>query len=331
MRGRWAGVAQKSKHVLSSAVFMVTLGGCAIHPLPEDWSGSDTFQIVQRIRCEARTAVKERAIRLLAESQTASAEDKARWTEFLDKNAEKWEKIPFARFGERTVALVSKYDGTLIGYDFQFTMSEENNVSGGINFLASSGGGINRLGFAANNNRARKNIRNFRIQDSFGQLLKDNLTCSGVPRGKDYLYPITGEIGLAEVIETFLDLNEVQNLNAREKVPLFGDTLEFTTQFVASASPRIVLSPIGRALSLADAGVTAEAKRTDVHQVLVALSVPAEVASTTRPRPTLAPRTILRRTRGAAQRRGSRSEELNEFIDFQIQRNTLTTLGATRP
>jgi hypothetical protein len=35
----------------------VILGGCAIHPLPENVTGVKTTRIVDRIRCEARDAV----------------------------------------------------------------------------------------------------------------------------------------------------------------------------------------------------------------------------------------------------------------------------------
>ena len=41
------------------------LAGCAIHPLPEDVTGVDTYTIVRQIRCETRQAVIDFALRWL--------------------------------------------------------------------------------------------------------------------------------------------------------------------------------------------------------------------------------------------------------------------------
>src|SRR5258707_4742229 len=40
-------------------VASLTLIGCAIHPLPDDVSRKTTYDIVDKIRCEAKAAVEE--------------------------------------------------------------------------------------------------------------------------------------------------------------------------------------------------------------------------------------------------------------------------------
>src|SRR5436305_8779124 len=49
------------KKAFSAAVSALSffIGGCAIHPVPEDVTGVDTYHIVRQIRCETREAAKE--------------------------------------------------------------------------------------------------------------------------------------------------------------------------------------------------------------------------------------------------------------------------------
>src|ERR1700681_1495348 len=44
---------------LGLCVAALGLAGCAIHPLPEDVTGVDTYHIVRQIRCETREALKK--------------------------------------------------------------------------------------------------------------------------------------------------------------------------------------------------------------------------------------------------------------------------------
>ena len=57
------------------------LGGCAIHPLPENVTGVKTAGIVHRIRCEARSAVldaKEALNRKLQRAQQQGSRNRLR-------------------------------------------------------------------------------------------------------------------------------------------------------------------------------------------------------------------------------------------------------------
>src|SRR5215471_15069674 len=42
-----------------AAAAALLISGCALHPVPEDVTGVDTYHIVRQIRCETREAVKE--------------------------------------------------------------------------------------------------------------------------------------------------------------------------------------------------------------------------------------------------------------------------------
>jgi hypothetical protein len=249
----------------------------------------------------------------------------------LDQHAERWFEIPLRKFSAQTQRLVDKYDDGRIHMDFTFILSEENNFSSELSFLSTLRAGTDSLGLKASNNRTRKNTRNFRVKDSFAGLLTAGLTCSGEPDKPNYLYPITGEIGLKEVVWTFLDLNELQNLSMGEKgTNLFTDTVEFTTAIVGSASPKIVLNPVGKALRLANAGFTTEVKRDDQHQVLIGLSLPddegSKVTSAARAASTLLPSARL----GVSTDRSIHTYQLDQLMNFQLEQNAFRKLSEPR-
>src|SRR5690349_18485200 len=54
---------------LCAAALALTSAGCAIHPLPEDFSGVPTDTIVQQIRCETRQAIIDSALGWLTEEE----------------------------------------------------------------------------------------------------------------------------------------------------------------------------------------------------------------------------------------------------------------------
>jgi hypothetical protein len=91
----------------------------------------------------------------------------------------------------------------------------------------------------------------------------------------NYIYPITGTIGLAEVVTTFIDLNENQNLAPPEKatVPVLSDTFHFLTIISGSITPTLTLTPLNPKLDITGANAMLGGSRTDIHQVIVALSL----------------------------------------------------------
>ena len=53
------------KRLLASICVLLLVSGCAIHPVPEDVTGVDTYHIVRQIRCETRKAVIDFLMRQL--------------------------------------------------------------------------------------------------------------------------------------------------------------------------------------------------------------------------------------------------------------------------
>ena len=131
----------------------------------------------------------------------------------------------------------------------------------------------------------RENIRKFLVTDTFEDLLTKKLRdCESVPVGPNLVYPIVGEIGLYDLISTFIDLNvEGINITPKDKAPALGDQLQFNTTFVGSITPKIVLSPMGHAFRLADASLTNMESRTDKHAVIIGLSLPPKKSDPPRP------------------------------------------------
>src|SRR5437868_4193734 len=58
---------------LAVAAAGLMLSSCAIHPLPEDVTGVDTFHIVRQIRCETREAARQFLLRQLKRVATDHA------------------------------------------------------------------------------------------------------------------------------------------------------------------------------------------------------------------------------------------------------------------
>ena len=53
------------KRLLASICVLLLVSSCAIHPVPEDVTGVDTYHIVRQIRCETRKAVIDFLMRQL--------------------------------------------------------------------------------------------------------------------------------------------------------------------------------------------------------------------------------------------------------------------------
>ena len=249
------------------------LCACATHPLPEDVAGLNTLGIVKQIRCEARRAIVTAAARFIKGKGTEESKQIGQDLEddkidFADLDQRKLD--PFTRF------FIQKYSKAAIAYDFTFDITEDNDTSTAIDFLDTFTHGMASLGLKAEADRQRETIRNFRVSDTWGELAKEKGRCSQAAPPEEALYPVSGTIGLAEVITTFVDLNEFQHLtgqNAKDKVPVLADTFNFQTTISGSAAPKITLSPVKRGFRVSDAALTASGSRKDIHKVIVALSL----------------------------------------------------------
>jgi hypothetical protein len=265
-------------------------GGCAIHPLPEDVTGVDTYYIVRQIRCETRETIRQAVIDWLSELSDAGDPIAQQLVFEYKSNPEAISTFSADLFPgpeyinvRRTINL---FADTGIAYNFDLTMTENNDLSASTDFLRPLTQPKFTLGASAGANWQRTNDRTFTVTDTFSNLIaKVNTPTRGVRYcdrflvQANYVYPITGRIGVDRLVRDFIRLTLFGNLSGTNAAPgnrgapTMLDKLTFTTTVSASVNPMVVFNPIGRVLQVAQSPLTADAKRVDAHQVIVALAI----------------------------------------------------------
>jgi hypothetical protein len=235
------------------AVVCCGLIGCSTHPLPQDLSDTSTVQIVRKIRCEAKEGV-EAALEKAALQGAASR-----------------------KHVERIVSV------STIGFEFEFAMTEDNRAAVSELVLkraaASAGDGFTLtmsgdIGPGPNGGKSRKNTRTFRVLDKLQDLHK--ASCGRVETNRpNLIYPITGSIGMAEVVRTYIELEtftDFTNEPKNNKIDAFSDKLTFTTTFDTSASVTVDFKTAVGSLKLTKASLSGSAYRQDMHTVTVVVA-----------------------------------------------------------
>jgi hypothetical protein len=269
------------------------IGGCAIHPAPEDVTGLDTADIVKQIRCETRDAARMiilDELRRMAErrSDPIARDLLAQYTEdqerMVDFDANRLFPGPFYKHTRELFALL--YGGAT-AYTFELTMNETNNFGSTANLFGPWANKLT-LGLTGNADRMRQNVRTFTVTDKFDFLLKDLNTlrpgdrryCDGhVALSPNYIYPIAGKIGMYNTVYTFFTMSIFDNLAGKDAsagvkgAPSMAEDLTFTTQFDLQAMPKVTFAQIGNGFQAADASVTGFFARRDVHRVTVGLAL----------------------------------------------------------
>jgi hypothetical protein len=268
--------------------FLVALlsAGCAIRPLPEQTTGITTFNIVKQIRCETREAVFNTFIKVLADNPQVFGEPARTVAEGFRGHPELMDQLKPALFTGAARDFAGFFWNTGIAYNFSLDMTEINNLDTQIDFIQILTGSTRTLGLSAGLDRQRENTRTFTITDDFAGLLnlKPTTYCDGhLAAGENQIYPMTGKIGVEPFVHEFVRIALFTNLGAKDSgPPTMVDTLQFQTLVSGSAVPKIVFSPVGRGFQLADASLTAQVSRKDVHTLTMGLSVvappPAEAA-----------------------------------------------------
>lgn len=261
----------------------IGVGACATHPLPQDFAGVSTHTIVRKIRCEARTALKDNLTQWL--NQTADPEAKRIGYEFASGR-------PLGTFSDTLFRgpvreIIQKFENSAIAYDFTFDMTETNNLDATLDLLELFRHAIGTAGISGGIDRTRQNIRTFTITDTFVGLLtkvKDDY-CNTFVAENNYNYPITGTIGVGEMIHSFVELALFDNLANPSAAgpPTMADTITFTTRLSGSVAPKIVFKPVATGFHVADASLIAAASRTDAHKVIVALALPLSPPAAVQP------------------------------------------------
>jgi hypothetical protein len=260
---------------LTTALGALLLSACSIHPRPEDYINVSTYDIVNRIRCESRAAVINSV-----ETYLATREDPATvliWKEHQEAGGGATTVKPSDYPGD-VGRLLALFWRTGIVFNFSLDMTEVNNVGAEAHFLRPlARTGLN-LELKTALDRQRQNVRTFTIADDFAGLLEvPAATCKGQIVGENFIYPITGKIGVEKMIHAFIYLTLFQNLSGKADnvsgPPTMGDSLEFTTTVTGSATPQVTFAEVGKHFQIADGQLSGTVTRTDVHKVVVGLAV----------------------------------------------------------
>lgn len=262
--------------IFAAAIFAVPLSDCSLHPVPNDVTGITTAEIVQKIRCEARDAVLSRASQWIDSTHNEAA--KAQFDAFLHGELD-IKDFRSSLFTGEIRKTIEKFENSAIAYDFSFDMTVVNNLDANVDLLKIFPNASFTANIAGGVDLSRQNIRSFSITDTFIGLAKNipSRYCLAYSEGDpNYLYPISGKVGVAEMVESFLDLNYVNLDGPREKKgpPTMGDVITFTTKVYGSVSPKVVLVPLGHSLRTADASLNLSGGRTDAHKLVIGLSLP---------------------------------------------------------
>ena len=305
---------KKSYRIIGLIGATSILTGCAIHPLPIDYTGDATYDIVKRIRCEIRYALIKQLVVTLKFSKDAGTRLAG---EILQKHPEmvivlsdnglsksktdmalariraekaKGKKIPFTlptdlsddvfdrKIDKETADIIEGYLGTGITYKITFTITETNDGTANVNFAVPFTGGTFKLDLSGGTNRQRKSERILNFTDVFKSF--QNLVCynQDTPTTGDFIYPITGKIGMEEVIKTYARLayNIHSRFTTKSTWQSMTDELTFTTKLTSSVKPSVELNP-GRLnnFKLSDADLNLSNDRQDIHKVLFTIKPPA--------------------------------------------------------
>jgi hypothetical protein len=280
------------KHIIFAFLALSLLSGCAIHPVPEDVAGVDTYHIVRQIRCEAREALVSIIKEKLGDFARQGSSVSGRLLSMYESNPDAVADIQAGLFpGPEHVevrSFIKLFADTAIAYTFDLTMTENNDLTTDVSFVKPITSPKFTLGINAGAKRKRSNQRTFTVADTFSYLVKQlnrpnsagKHYCDRHVVQENYIYPIAGRIGVDQTIRTFMELTLLASLTDEKGgkgagPPTMADKLTFTTAISISANPKIEFAPVTSAFRLASAGLNGVADRTDMHQVTVGLAIAA--------------------------------------------------------
>ena len=110
------------------AIFLTALlAGCSIHPLPDDVTRDSTFDIVEKIRCEARDAIAAELLGLLNRSLDPYTRD---LVPALKAGTLKFADLEEDQVDDQTLEVIDQFRWAGIGFKFTFQIKEINDASG---------------------------------------------------------------------------------------------------------------------------------------------------------------------------------------------------------
>lgn len=246
----------------------VFAAGCSLHPLPEDFSRSDTLQIIERVRCEARHFLVEQVLETLELSRDFSTKKLA---SKLRSGEVTFAKADIEPIDPATKLEIDRFRYAAIAYEFKFTITENDKAVGNASLKMPFLHGALTLALKAGEEKTRLSDRTVKLSEVFGTLvIEREEQCRGyTPQGNNFIYPITGQIGLDETIGTFI---RMVNENTKP-IESYVDELTFTTKKHAQIKPSIEMGKFdAHQFRLASGDVDLNGDRTDAHKVKISIS-----------------------------------------------------------
>jgi hypothetical protein len=116
------------RRAAKSALTLLALGilpACSIHPVQSEVTGFRSHQIVDRIRCETRLAIQDKAIRLLLAYRDGQYEPSVKLGNWLaTQRGDVWNFDPRLLTTDREREFYYRYIRTGIAYEFSFDIFE---------------------------------------------------------------------------------------------------------------------------------------------------------------------------------------------------------------
>lgn len=266
----------RTVHLLLLMMSCVVLGGCSLHPIPDDLSTENTFRIVNNIRCEVKDQVQLRLQELL----NKSPDETVRKFPLANLNMLVREQgqagiLRYLASADPTIAYkVLKYGSITIGYSFSFDVRETNTNSANAAFRLPFAHTVFDLTAKGSANFTRQGVRTFAFSDSFLDLIALDCTEYRKRRGNP-AYPIVGSIGVRNVIDTYLDLGKSGVTSSGGIAGPFKDVITFTTVVSGDITPTVTIAPVPHQFRLINASGTFGAGRTDVHTLTIVIPFPS--------------------------------------------------------
>jgi hypothetical protein len=255
------------------------LGGCAIHPLPDDVTRHSTYQIVEKIRCEGREALDNITVDILRQYGNEQVRQLADRLEVGDVVAAQLVVPPYRQvlavgLAEEGHKILERFTLTAATFDFSFDITETNDNRTQADFRLPFVDGVFDLTTRAGAKFERQAWRKFQVTDSFAELhtLRRDRCEAIVAKVGNYNYPIIGKIGLEEVFRTFVGVDTLVGGLAIVGPERFSDALTFTTTVNADANPSLTLAAVPNRFRLIGASANFIASREDEHKVTIALA-----------------------------------------------------------
>ena len=157
-------------------------------------------------------------------------------------------------------------------YAFDFDITERNGTSASAAFkLPWLTSNVLDVGASGALDLTRQGHRVFTSEDTWEDLLVNPKRCTGslATNPANFVYPLTGSIGVGRVVETFINID--RQGGAKDS---FVDTLTFTTEATGGADASVKLASVPDQFRPVAAAAAVSASRLDIHKLTLSLVFP---------------------------------------------------------